>query len=184
MCGAQWALIQLCLTATQPRDDRPVPCLQSFTARHSGPACPRTLKSPSAASFLDPLDRETTALGSVQVREEGVIFVQHGDHRRAVGGLCRDRCVLSAPGRTEVLNGMKMSDSGPISFSVSRPRSSPALTSPAVAPPGRGRAGSPSRHVPSDGRPPDPSAARRPGPPRKWSARPHCGPRRGRRSCG
>jgi hypothetical protein len=59
----------------------------------------------------------------VQVREEGVIFVQHGDHRRVVGGRCRDRYVLSAHGWTEVLNDMKMSDSGPISFSASRPRS-------------------------------------------------------------
>lgn len=59
----------------------------------------------------------------MQVREEGVIFVPHGNHRRAASGLCRDRCVLSAHGGTEVLNGMRKTDSDPFSFFVSRPRS-------------------------------------------------------------
>jgi MFS family permease len=54
------------------------------------------------------------------------------------------------------------------------------LMSPAIVPAGRGRATSPCRPAPVDDRPPAPSVACRPGRPRRWSARPHCGPRRGR----
>jgi hypothetical protein len=58
------------------------------------------------------------------------------------------------------------------------------LTLPAVVPPDRECAGSPSRRAPFAGRPPVPSAARRPGLSQRWSARARCGPRRGRRRRG